>query len=82
MTKKEQLEQNFDSFLVADGFDDAIIGMDEQSERVIYSISKCIEVLMKDEMTYEDAMDYLYYNCVGAYVGEQTPIWCWDLFYD
>jgi hypothetical protein len=81
MTKKEQLEQNFDSFLVADGFDDAIIGMDEQSERVIYSISKCIEVLMKDEMTYEDAMDYLYYNCVGAYVGEQTPIWCWDLFY-
>ena len=81
MTKKEQLEQNFDSFLVADGFDDAIIGMDEQSERVIYSISKCIEVLMKDEMTYEDAMDYLYYNCVGAYVGEHTPIWCWDLFY-
>jgi len=39
MTKKEQLEQNFDSFLIADGFDDAIIGIDEQSERVIYSIS-------------------------------------------
>ena len=81
MTKKEQLEQNFDSFLIADGFDDAIIGIDEQSERVIYSISKCIEVLMKDDMTQEDALEYLYYNCVGAYVGEQTPIWCWDLFW-
>lgn len=82
MNKKEQLEQNFDSILIADGFDDAIIGIEEQSERVIYSISKCIEVLMKDDMTHEEAVDYLYYNCVGAYVGEQTPIWCWDLFYD
>ena len=36
---------------------------------------------MKDDMTQEDALEYLYYNCVGAYVGEQTPIWCWDLFY-
>ena len=80
MNRKEQLEERYESFLVADGFDEAILGMDEGSERVIYSISKCIEILEKDDMSREDAIDYLYYNCVGAYVGEQTPIWCWDLF--
>lgn len=66
-------------FLIADGFDEAIIGFDERSERVIYSISKCIEILCRD-MTYEDAMEHFYYNVEGAYVGEKTPIWCNDNF--
>ena len=30
-------------FLKADGFDDAIIGVDNESLRLIYSISKCIK---------------------------------------
>jgi hypothetical protein len=68
-----------ETFLKADGFDEAIIGVDETQMRLIYSVSKCIEILMRD-MPEEDVMDYFNFNVSGAYVGEKTPIWCWDNF--
>jgi hypothetical protein len=37
-----------EEFLKADGFDEAILGVDDTSMRLIYSVSKCIEILMKD----------------------------------
>lgn len=66
-----------EDLLIADGFDDAIIGVDESSMRVIYSVTKCIEILQKD-MSEEDAEEFFYYNVSGSYVGEKTPIWCND----
>jgi hypothetical protein len=69
-----------DELLLADGFDDAIIGFDEQSWRVIYSVRKCINVLMKD-MDELEAIEYFSYNVSGAYVGDKTPIWCYDLMF-
>lgn len=66
-------------FIKADGFDDAIIGVDENYMRLIYSVSKCIEILMIN-MDYDDAIEYFYYNMKDAYVGEKTPIWCFDNF--
>jgi hypothetical protein len=36
------------TFLKADGFDAAIIGVDEISMRLIYSVSKCIKILTED----------------------------------
>jgi hypothetical protein len=68
-----------EEFLKADGFDEAILGVDDTSMRLIYSVSKCIEILMKD-MSDEDAFEYFYFNVSGAYVGEKTPIWCNDNF--
>lgn len=62
--------------LLADGFEEAIIGQCCVSFRVIYDVDKMVEILMsRDEMTSEDAMDYISYNCIGAYVGEMTPIY-------
>ena len=69
-----------ETFLKADGFDEAIIGVEETSSRLIDSVSMCIEILMRD-MSEEDALEYFSYNVSGAYVGEQTPIWCTDNFY-
>ena len=69
-----------DVFLKADGFDDAIIGVDESSMRLIYSESKCVDILQGEhDMTALDAIEYFEYNVKGAYVGEQTPIWCADM---
>ena len=65
--------------LKADGFDDAILGIDSRSGRLIYSTQKCIDILIEEGMTYEDAMEHFYYNVEGAYVGELTPIWCDDM---
>jgi hypothetical protein len=66
-----------DQILKADGFDEAILGIEEGSMRLIYSKSKCIEILCRD-MSEEDAMEHFDYNVAGSYVGEQTPIWCLD----
>jgi hypothetical protein len=64
-------------FLIADGFNDAVIGVEENEMRLIYSVSKCLEILEKD-MEGLDAIEYFTYNVSGAYMGDKTPIWCWD----
>lgn len=66
-----------EEILLADGLDEAIIGIDETSMRLIYSKSKCIEILCRD-MSEEDAHEHFSFNISGAYVGEKTPIWCLD----
>jgi hypothetical protein len=69
-----------DVFLKANGFDDAIIGVDESSMRLIYSESKCIDILQDEhDMTLIDAIEYFDFNVKSAYVGEGTPIWCSDI---
>jgi hypothetical protein len=70
-----------DEFLIADGFDDAVIGVDSASSRLIYSCKKCLEILVEvEEMDPEDAIEHFQYNVAGAYVGEKTPIWCEDSY--
>lgn len=77
MTLEEIIERYPDTeILKADGFDDAIIGIEERSGRLVYDVDMMIHILIKDEeMSEEDAIEYLDYNVIGAYVGEQTPIY-------
>ena len=68
-----------DQFIKADGLDDAIIGVDENDLRLIYSQSKVMKILIdRDGMDVEEAHEYFMYNIHQAYVGEGTPIWCMD----
>ena len=68
-----------EDILKADGFDKAIIGVDEHNTiRLIYSYTKIIQILMEDDMTREDAIEHFYYNIQSAWVGEKTPIYCMD----
>ena len=68
-----------ENLLIADGFDGAIIGVDEKSMRVIYSVKKCIEILIVDQLlTDEEAIEHFEFNVAGSYIGEKTPIWCYD----
>jgi hypothetical protein len=79
MTKRELLVElsGDEELLFADGFDDAIIGFDRNSFRVIYSVTKAVAILER-EMGANDAIEYFEYNVESAYVGEKTPIWCQD----
>ena len=63
--------------LLADGFDSALIGITEGPNPVaVYDINRMIEHLFKKEdMTPEDAREYLEFNVIGAYVGEKTPLY-------
>lgn len=70
-----------ETFLKADGFDEAIIGVDEATMRLIYSVSKCLDILIKrDGLLWEEAVEHFNFNVSGAYMGVKTPIWCEDQF--
>lgn len=70
-----------ESFLIADGFNESVIGVEIPSMRLIYSVSKVIQTLIiEDEMNLEDALEHFEYNIRSSYVGEKTPIWCDDMY--
>jgi hypothetical protein len=50
----------------AEGFDDAIIGLEQQHMKLVYSVQLCIEILMKDGMTLDEAIDYFEFNVRGS----------------
>ena len=59
-----------------DGYDEAIIGYEPNSGRLIYDRDKMIMISVEDmDMDHQDAVEYLEYNVWGAYVGELTPIY-------
>jgi|TARA_R110000823_G_scaffold312937_1_gene440050 hypothetical protein len=64
--------------MMADGFDDAILGMCIQfgDEPVVaYDYEKCLNVLIeRDGMSRTDSIDFLEFNVIGAYVGLNTPV--------
>jgi hypothetical protein len=67
-----------DQTMFADGFEEAVIGTNYTNgvRKVVYDMDLMIRVLMeRDEMTEEDAIEYLEYNVWNTYVGEGTPIY-------
>lgn len=77
MTLQEIIDLYSDeTFLKADGFDDAVIGVDMNSMRLVYDRNKMIHILMEQEnWDYEETVEYLEFNTWCAYVGEKTPIY-------
>ena len=65
--------------LKADGFNEAIIGMCMDiatgGERIIYDANKCIDILIEQGMTDDEAIEYFEFNVGGSYVGGSTPVW-------
>ena len=61
--------------LKADGFDSAIIGVDLNAEIIVYDVDAMTQVLIDEGMEEIDAIEYLQYNVLNAYVGEKTPIY-------
>jgi len=70
-----------EEILKADGFDEAILGVEESSMRLIYSTKECINILINEGLSEEDSLDHFYYNVQGSWVGDKTPIWCNDFTY-
>jgi hypothetical protein len=65
------------TFIILEGFDDALLGVYEEKMVLIYSTKKCIEILMKD-MPISMAVDYFYLNIYNAYIDDKQPIFCDD----
>jgi hypothetical protein len=90
MTVLEQIIEEYPDceFIKADGFDDAIVGVDTDSLRLIYDSTKAVEITMenlRENVEGEDegelylkAQEYFDFNVAGA-KGEGFPIWA-DVF--
>lgn len=67
--------------LKADGLDDALIGVGRrcgEDEILVYSVRKCLEILMRHGATYEEALEHFEFNISGAWVGPETPMWVYE----
>ena len=77
MINEELLIQLSDNeCLLADGYESALIGISGGSNPVaVYDIDLCIKSLVEEDgIEEEDALEHFYYNTVGSYVGEKTPV--------
>jgi hypothetical protein len=74
----EHLESMGENALLMDGFDEALIGFSQRINEpllAVYSWEKMMDICIeRDGMDDEEAEEYISYNCIGAWVGEQTPI--------
>lgn len=83
MTTARELIDSLDpgeEFLLADGFDDALIGVVEgwwagnhHRAVTLYDYERCVQILVEDGMEEGEAREHLDLNALGAYVGEGTP---------
>ena len=73
----ELLEEYDEPILLMDGFESALIGLTKRINEptiAVYSWKKMLEVLVeRDGMDEDEAIEYIEYNCIGAWVGERTP---------
>ena len=74
MKADEIIDQADPEAVVWDGFDEAIIGRDNRG-RLVYDIDLMVETLRRDDdMSDEEAMEFLDYNTLNTFVGDLTPI--------
>jgi hypothetical protein len=68
--------------LTPDGLESAYVGFTvnhHHAHVAVYSFEKCVKILMeRDGMTHEDADEFLHFNTLGAWVGENGPLFISD----
>lgn len=78
----DALRDQYPECLLADGFDDALIGVVLGACRqpvACYDLRRCVRILVeRDGMTDIDAREYLEFNTLGTYAGEMTPLFLDD----
>ncbi len=79
-------ENHGEDLLIADGFDEALIGYAEgwfphegggvtQGVVAMYDVNGCIRILMeRDGMDAGEAAEFFSFNVTGAYVGGKSPV--------
>lgn len=64
--------------LLADGLEAAYIGYTVNHHHAVvavYDYDKCVELLVwRDEISHEEADEFLQFNTLGAYVGKNGPL--------
>lgn len=67
-------------FIKPEGFDEAVIGVESDTLVLVYSVKKCIQVLVDEGHDYLDAVNYVEYNLKSMDFGSRTPLFIEDHF--
>ena len=68
------MEPPEEGLLLADGFLGTARRFDWHLPVACYDYDRCIQILMEDGCTHEEASEHFEFNVIGAWVGEQTPV--------
>ena len=74
---RDWLAEEAPGALLADGFEDAIVGVAvrcSQPPLVVYDTEHCLRILVAGGMSREEAEEYFDFNVAGAWVGPGTPL--------
>jgi len=84
MTTLEAIVTKFygEDIIVIDGFDQAVIGIEEDTKKLIYSVSKCLEIIQAQGVPEDDSLEYLYENIKSSNSKDRDFIFCFDDFRD
>lgn len=69
-------------FAILDGLDNAVIGVDQNAERLVYSINDIVDCFVEQGMEPDEAIEYYEYNTARAvpYI-ENAPILVYTDFF-
>jgi hypothetical protein len=80
----QQILDNFpdEQFVILDGLDNAVIGVDQNAERLVYSINDIVDCFVEQGMEPNEAIEYYEYNTARAvpYI-ENAPILIYTDFF-
>ena len=74
---KKIIDNNPDfDFLIIEGFDNCVIGIEYNKNVLIYSMEKML-LKLNETMTETEAIEHLTTNITDNYLGKKTPLFLW-----
>ena len=78
----ESENHDVESIIVLQGLSRAVIGVSErwgEIPKLVYDKDIIFDILVNDEgMSEDEATEHFYYNILGTYMGEGTPVYIAD----
>ena len=80
----QQILENYPDqpFVILDGLDKAVIGVDQNAERLVYSINDIVDCFVEQGMEPDEAIEFYEYNTARAIpYKEHAPILVYTDFF-
>ena len=68
--------------MILEGFEKAIVGIQKNTNRVVYSNQIMVNILIEYGMSRNEAIEYLEHNFWSSWIGENNPIYMNQMNYD
>ena len=79
---KQTLKEDNPNAILFDGLDDALIGYTWNTSGdkpvALYNFDVCIAIVVEKGKAWEAAVDHVSTNLAGAWLGPNTPTFCWS----